>query len=100
MTIKSIKVKNLLSFDDFLMDDINDFNCIIGKNNVGKSNLLKLLRFFYNSLNGEKVISPELNSKYDSFGSITLTYDLTRIKSIVRSNTKSAYLKHIYNVFF
>ncbi|WP_111638169.1 retron Eco8 family effector endonuclease [Marinomonas shanghaiensis] len=100
MTIKSIKIKNLLSFDDFLMDDINDFNCIIGKNNVGKSNLLKLLRFFYNSLNGEKVISPELNSKYDSFGSITLTYDLTRIKSIVRSNTKSAYLKNIYNVFF
>lgn len=100
MTIKSIKIKNLLSFDDFLMDDINDFNCIIGKNNVGKSNLLKLLRFFYNSLNNEKVIPPDLNSNYDTFGSITITYDLTRIKSIVRSNTKSAYLKHVYNIFF
>lgn len=45
MAIKSIRIKNLLSFEDFTLENISDINCIIGKNNVGKSNLLKVLDF-------------------------------------------------------
>ncbi|SUP66367.1 AAA family ATPase [Yersinia enterocolitica] len=46
MAIKSIRIKNLLSFDDFYVNEIKDINCVVGKNNTGKSNLLKLIRFF------------------------------------------------------
>ncbi|EEL8094508.1 AAA family ATPase, partial [Salmonella enterica] len=50
MGIKSIKIKNLLSYDEIHISDIKDINCIIGRNNTGKSNLLKLIRFFYTKL--------------------------------------------------
>ena len=101
MAIHSIRIKNLLSFDDVLINDIHDINCIIGKNNVGKSNLLKLLRYFYQKLNNEKVLPPSLNSNYDSHGSITIQYDITRIKSIVTGkNNNSPFLKHIFNILF
>ncbi|MCG9647464.1 retron Eco8 family effector endonuclease [Vibrio brasiliensis] len=101
MAIQSIRVKNLLSFDDVFIDDIQDINCIVGKNNVGKSNLLKIMRYFYSKLNGERVLPPELYSNYNSFGSITIRFNTTRIKSIVTGkNNNSAFLKHIYNTLF
>lgn len=101
MAIQSIRVKNLLSFNDVFIDDIQDINCIVGKNNVGKSNLLKIIRFFYSKLNGERVLPPSLHSYYNSVGSITIRYDTTRIKKIVTGkNNNSAFLKHIYNTLF
>ena len=103
MSIKSIKIKNLLSFDELYIKDFQDINCIVGKNNAGKSNLLKLIRFFYNKLDGKRELPPTLNSKYSSFGTIEITFDTTRIKSIVTSQTnkeKSKYFKHIYNTLF
>ncbi|MGR5166357.1 retron Eco8 family effector endonuclease [Vibrio astriarenae] len=101
MAIQSIRVKNLLSFDDVFIDDIQDINCIVGKNNVGKSNLLKLMRYFYSKLNGERVVPPELYSNYNSFGSITIRFNTTRIKRIVTGkNNNSVFLKHIYNTLF
>ncbi len=101
MAIQSIRVKNLLSFDDVYISSIQDINCIVGKNNVGKSNLLKLLRYFYSKLNDERVLPPELYSNYNGFGSITIRFDTTRIKAIVTGgNNNSAFLKHIYNTLF
>tara|TARA_Y100000588_G_C14260310_1_gene927340 strand:+ start:190 stop:2445 length:2256 start_codon:yes stop_codon:yes gene_type:complete len=101
MAIQSIRVKNLLSFDDVFINNIQDVNCIVGKNNVGKSNLLKLMRYFYSKLNGERVLPPELYSNYNSNGSITIRFNTTRIKTIVTGkNNNSAFLKHIYNTLF
>jgi len=81
MSIKSIKIKNLLSFDELIIDKFEDVNCIVGKNNAGKSNLLKLIRFFYRKLEGTRELPPELNSKYSAFGSITIIYTIShRIK--------------------
>ncbi|BEN82115.1 retron Eco8 family effector endonuclease [Serratia marcescens] len=102
MAIKSIKIKNLLSFDEIQINDINDINCIVGKNNAGKSNLLKVVRYFYNKLDGKRELPPELNNKYNSYGTISIEYDLSRIRKIVTSENqnKSSFFKHIYNVFF
>ncbi|MBN3125716.1 retron Eco8 family effector endonuclease [Pectobacterium brasiliense] len=102
MTIKSIKIENLLSYDVLIINRVSDLNCIIGKNNVGKSNLLKLLSYFYRKIYSEKCLPPELHSKYSSYGTISIEYDLTRIKNIVTSNRdgKSDFFKHIYNTFF
>jgi len=103
MSIKSIKIKNLLSFDELIISELEDINCIVGKNNTGKSNLLKLIRFFYNKLDGQRELPPTLNSNYSTFGTITITYDTSRIKNIVTSDTnknKSKFFKHIYNTLF
>lgn len=102
MSIKSIRIENLLSYDCLLINNIKDINCIIGKNNVGKSNLLKLISFFYKKIDGVKSLPPELHSNYSSYGSISIEYDLSRIKNIVTSNRKSKtdFFKHIYNTFF
>ena len=102
MSIKSIRIENLLSYDCIIINEISDLNCIIGKNNVGKSNLLKLLSYFYKKINGEKCVPPDLHSKYNSLGSIAIEYDMARMKSIVTSSRdgKSDFFKHIYNTFF
>lgn len=112
MSIKSIKIKNLLSFDELIINNIEDINCIIGKNNAGKSNLLKLIRFFYNKLDNQRVLPPSLNSNYSSYGTITLEFNILKIKNIVTSNrikeslnsiydyNKYKFFRHIYNLLF
>jgi len=103
MSIKSIKIKNLLSFDELIINRIEDINCVVGINNSGKSNLLKLIRFFYNKLDGKRELPPTLNSKYSTFGTITIVYDTSRIKRIVKyrgRKNKTDFFKHIYNTLF
>lgn len=67
MSIKSIEIVNLLSFEKFKINNLEDINCIIGQNNVGKSNLLKLMRFFYSKLDDNKELPPSLHSQYSTF---------------------------------
>ncbi|HEE1010219.1 TPA: AAA family ATPase, partial [Klebsiella pneumoniae] len=56
MGIKSIRIKNILSFDDVYIDSFEDFNLIIGRNNSGKSNLLKVFKYFYEKLDEQRSI--------------------------------------------
>lgn len=101
MGIKSIRIKNILSFDDVYIDNFEDFNLIIGRNNSGKSNLLKVFKYFYEKLDEQRSIPLTLNSNYTPSGTITITYDTTRIKKIVTStNNNSRFHKHIYNTLF
>lgn len=102
MAIKSIKINNLLSFDSIVINDLSTITCIVGQNNSGKSNLLKLLKFFYTKLDNKKAITPEFNSYYSSIGTITIKYDISRIQKIVTSNNKfkSNYFLHIEKTFF
>lgn len=112
MSIKSIKIKNLLSFDELIINNMEDINCIIGKNNAGKSNLLKLIRFFYDKLDNQKTLPPSLNSNYSSYGTITLEYNILKIKNIVTSSrikesidsiydyNRYKFFRHIYNTLF
>lgn len=95
MAIKSIKISNVLSFDNLEITDIEDMNCIVGRNNVGKSNLLKALKFFYNKLEEKDVIPPRLYSNYTRKGTISVTFDTTRIFWIARKNTGNSYFSFI-----
>jgi predicted ATPase len=83
MSIESIKIKNLLSFGDIELNKIEDINAIVGMNNVGKSNFLSLVEFFYNKMENNRILAPELNSNYSSTGEITIRYDLSRIKKLL-----------------
>jgi len=103
MSIKLIKIKNLLSFDKLEINELQDINCIVGKNNVGKSNLLKLISFFYNKLENKRELPPALNSKYSSAGSISICYDISHISRIVqakknKSNHNLPYFKEVFNL--
>lgn len=101
MSIKSIEIRNLLSFEHILIEELSDINCIVGKNNAGKSNLLKLVSYFYESLNGIRKLPPELNSQYSSSGSISITYDTSRIFRIVTGHKgDTPFFRHIYNTLF
>ncbi|WP_443088992.1 AAA family ATPase [Vibrio sp. 16] len=83
MGIKSIKIKNLLSFNNFMIKDLSDINCVIGKNNVGKSNLLKIIDFYYKALNNEFSQNLQLHSKYSNHGEITITFDTSRLEDVI-----------------
>lgn len=95
MTIQAIKINNLLSFDELTVEHLNDLNCIVGRNNVGKSNLLKALKFFYNKLEDKEELPPKLNSNYSYKGSISITFDMTRIYRIARKQESNKYFNFI-----
>ena len=48
ITIKRIHIKNFRSIVDETID-LKDFNCFVGKNDSGKSNVLKALNLFFNN---------------------------------------------------
>ncbi|HHQ4556169.1 TPA: AAA family ATPase, partial [Aeromonas veronii] len=101
MGIKSIHISNVLSFDDLRLDDIKDINCIIGQNNVGKTNLSKVINYFYSKLKNENILPLELNSRYSPTGKISITYDTTRLKSVLSaSKNNSKYQKFAYKSIF
>lgn len=103
MAILSIKIDNLLSFDKINVDAFSDINCLVGMNNVGKSNFLKLIQFFYDKLDNKYILPPTLNNNYTNFGTITITYNLNEIKKIVNSENselRSKLFPVIKNLFF
>ena len=96
---KSIRIKNILSFDDVYIDSFEDFNLIIGRNNSGKSNLLKVFKYFFY----EKIRRTTEHSSYSKFELHALWNNNNYIwynpdKEIVTStNNNSRFHKHIYN---
>ncbi|MCK7634441.1 MULTISPECIES: retron Eco8 family effector endonuclease [unclassified Shewanella] len=95
MSIQSIRIKNILSFEDLEIKSLSDINCIVGKNNVGKSNLLKTIKYFYDSLANKTTESLPLQSNYTLKGSISLTFDTTRIHLISKKNPNNHYFSFI-----
>ena len=73
LKIKRMKIKNFRAFVD---EDIilNDFNCVIGKNDAGKSTIFSALEWFFdidkelneNDLNSENVYFVEKLTQYDT----------------------------------
>ena len=47
VTIKRVHIKNFRSIVDETIE-LKDFNCFVGKNDSGKSNVLKALNLFFN----------------------------------------------------
>ena len=102
MAIKSLEISNLLSFKSLKIENVEDLNCIVGKNNAGKSNLLKLMKFYFSKLDDKREILPELNSRYDPVGFIKVTFDTERINNIVRTqrNYKNKFFLRVGKLLF
>ncbi|MCQ2287423.1 MAG: ATP-binding protein, partial [Bacteroidales bacterium] len=50
MKIKSVHIENFRGIQSTTIE-FKDFNCIVGKNDIGKSTLLKALDLFFNGEN-------------------------------------------------
>lgn len=49
MKIAQLKLLNFRSYEDVTIDFANDFNIIIGKNDIGKSTILEAMEIFFNN---------------------------------------------------
>jgi len=59
MEIKSFAIKNYKSIKDFKMDNLNPVNVFFGKNNVGKSNILRGLHLAFYILKNDEIFLPD-----------------------------------------
>ena len=102
MGIKNIRIENLLSFKSIEIRELATINCTLGKNNAGKSNIFKLINFYYKALEEERCLAPELNSNYDTNGFIEITFDTSHINKIVHSikNNGNSYFQKVRMTLF
>lgn len=92
--LKSIRIKNFRSIIDEKIE-LEDFNCFVGKNDCGKSNVLKALNLFFN---GKTDFNTDYNfdtdySKYAKTGAhqakeITITIEIVLPHSFKESGIK------------
>lgn len=82
--LTEIEIKNFLSYKYTKFSDLKNYNIIIGKNNSGKSNLLKVLKFIHDSIYGlnEKSISELIscflyNSDKENDAFVSFTFQLS-----------------------
>ena len=76
--LSEIRIKNFLSYKDVTFSELNNFNVIIGKNNSGKSNLLKIMKFLQNNAKTNKFDPTVLyDSKEDINAELILTIKLS-----------------------
>ena len=59
MEIESFAIKNYKSIKDFKMDNLNPVNVFFGKNNVGKSNILRGLHLAFYTLKDDEIFLPD-----------------------------------------
>jgi len=59
MEIESFAIKNYKSIKDFEMDNLNPVNVFFGKNNVGKSNILRGLHLIFYTLKNDEIFLPD-----------------------------------------
>ncbi len=94
ITIKRIHIKNFRSIVDETIE-LKDFNCFVGKNDSGKSNVLKALNLFFN--NKTDFNTPfDFNSDYSKFAKrgqkqakeITIALEIIVPETFIEHGTK------------
>ncbi|OYD95149.1 hypothetical protein CDG77_10505 [Nostoc sp. 'Peltigera membranacea cyanobiont' 213] len=69
MKLEAINIQSFRSIQEVTLEDCGGFNVIVGKNNVGKSNILIAINAFFKSLNKDNyiVLNPSLNQTIDHY---------------------------------
>lgn len=95
MSIKKITIKNCKSIDFLELNLNKNINCFIGINNVGKSNIMKIINFFHTNLTRE-FYDDSMFSKSNPYNDeieISIEYDFTELINKVQGSI------HANNVF-
>ncbi|WP_341347852.1 retron Eco8 family effector endonuclease [Paenibacillus sp. FSL H3-0469] len=100
MSISKIQFRNLKSLKNIDLS-LTDFNCLIGENGSGKSNVLKALAYFYNNLteNNLNFSLFDKNNPFNDFIEIKVTYNLNRLIKITQNNVDRQLLEEIHPFF-
>lgn len=88
MSITRIKINNFKSLKEINLD-IKEFNCLIGKNGVGKTNILNAIKYFYDNLI-ETNISMNNFDKVNAYNDkleISLTFNFNDILNNMNSSS-------------
>ncbi len=73
-----IRIKNFLSYKDARFTDLKNYNVLIGKNNAGKSNFIKILGFLHDYAKTSKFDEKYLyDESKDVDAKISLTFELS-----------------------
>lgn len=95
MYISSLKVSGFKSIGELDLDFQNDINIVIGKNNVGKSNILKALNTFFNKSHFDDNDFPLSLANFLSNGHVQTSFIELVLKDIP-SSLKEEYPAYIY----
>lgn len=67
MKLEAVNIKNFRSIQEVTLEECGSFNVIVGKNNAGKSNILRAINIFFESLKRGKilVLNPNIGKSTD-----------------------------------
>ena len=98
----TLDVKNAKSLKSVSIE-LDRLTTLLGSNGTGKSNIINVLKYFYECMDSNKILSLEDNlNPYIQYSEVVLKYDMRLIKSIVTEaitnkvlgrNTKNYFLK-------
>jgi len=75
----NIEINNFLSYKNASFTNVKGYNVLIGRNNVGKSNLFKVLLFLRDHIGSENFNKTYVfDENKDGTAQITLTFELTK----------------------
>jgi len=91
MNIKQIEIKNFRSIgnEGLVIDDLEKYNLFIGKNNSGKSNIIKIIPFLGDLLRN-------LPKLYGSF-SLSVNNSYSQVEDLLYKNEKEIYLSVVFS---
>jgi len=89
MSIRKISIKNCKSIEHIELNMNKSINCFIGVNNVGKSNIMKIIYFFHKNLTGEYFDESmfSMSNPYNDEVEISIEYDFTELIEKVQGKT-------------
>jgi predicted ATP-dependent endonuclease of OLD family len=106
MKLEAVNIKNFRSIQEVTLEECGGFNVIVGKNNAGKSNILRAIDIFFKSLKrGEiLVLNPNIGKSIDFHQQlvetpieITMSFQLSLHE---RNNLFEEGLEDIYDAWY
>ncbi|WDF51897.1 retron Eco8 family effector endonuclease [Paenibacillus sp. KACC 21273] len=100
MSIEKLSFKNVRSLKNVEIN-LNDIVCMIGENGVGKSNVIRGIKYFYDSLT-EMNFDPlifDKNNPYNDYIEISIVYNVDRLLKITNRNLENQVLFGVTSFF-
>ena len=89
MKLKKISIRNYKTIKRLSVDFFNDITLIVGKNNIGKSNVLKAIEIFFKCLEGRNPADLEYDDFVKNSTQLYLSITFSNIDKLEKSLKKS-----------
>ena len=89
MKLKKISIRNYKTIKRLSVDFFNDITLIVGKNNIGKSNVLKAIEIFFKCLEGRSPADLEYDDFVKNSTQLFLSITFSNIDKLEKSLKKS-----------